>query len=124
MMYPQLSGALAMKRQYGIFTILLAAMLLTSCGGDGLSSGNFPEIDNTQEVQDFYAAHPDLFTFATLDDLPDNLVWENGMELAEIGSPEAKKGGTYYESLEDFPPTLRTTGPDSNSSARSWLSGF
>lgn len=115
-----------MKKRYGILvTLLFTAALLTACGGDSSrSSGNFPEIDNTQEVADFYASHPDLFTFATPADIPTDLVWDDGMDLPEIGSPEAEKGGTYYEYIEDFPPTLRPTGPDSNSSARSWISGF
>ena len=108
-------------RVFGAFAL---AAMLAACGGESEQSTVTSEQDVTQEVQDFYAANPDLITFATVDDLPNDLIWEDGMDQPEIGSSEAKKGGTYYELLEDFPPTLRTIGPDSNSSARSWISGF
>lgn len=106
--------------------VLLAfAATLTACGGGSDQSTDVDlSLDNTQEVQDYYAAHPDLFTFATPADIPADLVWEDGMDEPEIGSPNAKKGGTFYYYLDDFPPTLRFTGPDTNSSARSWISGF
>jgi len=77
--------------------------------------------DNTQEVRDYYASHPDFFSFKTLADLPDDLIWQDGSELSEIGSPNAKKGGTQYARLQDFPRTLRTVGPDSNGSFRPWI---
>ena len=41
--------------------------------------------------------------------------------LAEIGSPKAKKGGTQYRGIQDFPRTFRKVGPDSNGSFRSVL---
>lgn len=105
--------------------LIATAAILTACGGGSDSSSDVDlTLDNTQEVNDFYAANPELFTFATPADIPSDLVWEDGMDVPEFGSPDAKKGGTYYESLEDFPPTLRFTGPDTNSSARSWIGGF
>lgn len=64
---------------------------------------------------------PKLFQFKTIDDLPANLEWEDGMELEEIGSPEAKKGGTFYDFVNDFPRTLRLVGPDAGSSFRPYL---
>lgn len=103
---------------------LLLASLLTACGGDSEQAGTDEVRDVTAEVQEFYASNPDLITIATIDDLPADLDWEDGMDQPEIGSPEATKGGTYYELLDDFPPTLRTVGPDSNSSARSWIEGY
>lgn len=102
---------------------LMLMGVLSACGGDSDQTDE-STLDNTQEVLDFYAANPDMFTFATLADIPDDLVWEDGMDLPEIGSPEAKKGGTYYDSLEDFPPTIRPVGPDSNSSSRPWIKGY
>ena len=114
-----------MTRRHGWKGLLLVvAALLSACGGSEQESVPDSGLDNTQEVLDFYASRPDLFTFATPADLPADLVWEAGMDEPEIGSPEATKGGTYYESIEDFPPTLRFTGPDSNFSSRSWISGF
>lgn len=120
-----------MMKTHGLkMLLLIAAALLAACGGEPQrdaetgTGGDVAVRDVTPEVEAFYAANPELITFATPADIPADLVWEDGMDLPEIGSPEAKKGGTYYEYLEDFPPTLRTTGPDSNSSARSWISGF
>tara|TARA_R110002167_G_scaffold89012_5_gene240051 strand:- start:44194 stop:46155 length:1962 start_codon:yes stop_codon:yes gene_type:complete len=107
------------------FVLLAFAATLTACGGGSeQSTSEDSGRDITQEVQDYYAAHPDLFTFATPADIPADLVWDDGMDEPIIGSPDAKKGGTFYQYLDDFPPTLRFTGPDTNSSARSWISGF
>ena len=64
---------------------------------------------------------PKFFQFKTIDDLPDSLVWEDGSDLPEIGSPKAKKGGTTYGAIQDFPRTFRTIGPDSNGSFRRFL---
>ncbi len=108
-----------MKTPNQILTLLLCFGLLTGCGGSSEdASSQEPAPDNTAEVQAYYAAHPDFFSFKTLADLPTDLVWQDGSELPDIGSPDAKKGGTQYGSLQDFPRTLRTVGPDSNGSFR------
>jgi microcin C transport system substrate-binding protein len=101
----------------------LIALLVTACGDSGTDSADsaLPVIDNTAEVQAYYEANPDFFGFKTPADLPDGLVWEDGSELPEMGSPEAKKGGTEYRALQDFPRTLRTLGPDSNGGFRTLL---
>lgn len=105
--------------------LIAIAATLTACGGGSDSTNNVDlSLDNTQEVNDYYAANPDFFTFATMSDLPTDLTWEDGMDEPELGSPDAVKGGTFYESMEDFPPTLRFVGPDSNFSSRSWISGY
>jgi microcin C transport system substrate-binding protein len=62
-----------------------------------------------------------FFQFRTPADLPADLVWEDGSDLPDLGSPAAKKGGTLYGSLADFPRTLRLFGPDSNGSFRPWI---
>ena len=62
-----------------------------------------------------------FFQFKTPADVPSDLVWENGMDLPDIGSDKATKGGTLYLSLGDFPRTLRLLGPDSNGSFRTWI---
>ncbi|MEE8234141.1 MAG: ABC transporter substrate-binding protein, partial [Gammaproteobacteria bacterium] len=106
-----------------VLLIGLFVFFLTACGGSGddtpISELEAP--DNTQEVQDYYASKPEFFSFKTLADLPPTLTWENGEHLAEIGSPNAKKGGTEYTQIQDFPRTLRTVGPDSNGSFRPWI---
>lgn len=62
-----------------------------------------------------------FFQFKTLADIPADLTWEDGGDLPDLGSPDAKKGGTLYLSLSDFPRTLRLFGPDSNGSFRPWI---
>ncbi len=77
-----------------------------------------------QEVVDARIAageFPRFFQFKSLEDLPADLVWEDGSDLPEIGSPDAVKGGTVYGTVQDFPRTLRTIGPDSNGSFRPFL---
>lgn len=61
---------------------------------------------------------PRFFQFKSLADLPPDLVWEDGSDLPEIGSPNAAKGGATYGAIQDFPRTFRTIGPDSNGSFR------
>ena len=99
-------------------TACLLALVLAACGG---STEEQVVRDNTEEVQAYYAMYPDFFRMRTPADLPTNLSWENGMDLPDLGSPEAKKGGTQYGSIQDFPRTLRYIGPDSNGAFRPWI---
>ncbi len=78
-------------------------------------------IDNTEEVLAYYKSKPDFFQFKTMDDLPRDLVWVDNMDLPDIGSPNAKKGGTVFGAIDAFPATLRTVGPDANGSFRNYL---
>lgn len=105
------------------FITLAMLALLAACGGssDDAEPADFETRDNTAEVEAYYAANPEFFSFKTLADLPVDLEWENGSHLPEVGSPAAKKGGTFYGRLQDFPRTLRTVGPDSNGSFRIYL---
>lgn len=97
--------------------------VLVACGGDDapekLAATKGPSL--AERVAADYAANPDFYTIKTLADLPTDLVWENGADQPELGSPEAVKGGTNYISLTDFPRTLRTVGPDSNGSFRNYI---
>jgi microcin C transport system substrate-binding protein len=61
------------------------------------------------------------FEFKTIADLPQDLEWDDGMDLPDLGDPNAIKGGTYHEYLRDFPRTLRTVGPDANGGFRFFL---
>ncbi len=54
----------------------------------------------------------------TPDEVPDDLVWKNGMEQPEIGDPNAKKGGVFRRYVPSFPPTIRPFGDNSNNSFR------
>lgn len=63
---------------------------------------------------------PEFFTFATPEDLPPGLVWENGLSEPEIGDPNARKGGTFNSYIPSFPPTIRTLGENSNNAFRGY----
>ena len=127
----------------------LIALLLSGCGGGDKESQSEAVIDNTAEVQEYYATFkraplelkaklasgaitqegyhrtmeetPLFFQFKTLADLPKDLNWTSDAHLPEIGDPDAVKGGTRYGALQDFPRTLRRVGPDSNGSFRPYI---
>ncbi|NWK55736.1 ABC transporter substrate-binding protein [Verrucomicrobiaceae bacterium N1E253] len=63
----------------------------------------------------------DYFQFKQIDDLPEDLVWEDGMDQPEIGDPRAKKGGVFRYYITEFPPTVRPFGKESNNSFRGRL---
>jgi microcin C transport system substrate-binding protein len=84
----------------------------------------FERGDITQEEIDERSAageFPRFFREATPADLPAGVPWENGMDLPDLGSPEARKGGIVFMSLQDYPRTLRTVGPDANGSFRAYI---
>ncbi len=71
-----------------------------------------------------YKAHPEFYMIKTPADFAAatvGLKWEDGTDLPIFSDPAAKRGGTQYSAIESFPPTLRTVGPDSNSSFRTYL---
>lgn len=63
----------------------------------------------------------DYFSFKTIDDMPQNLVWEDGMGQPEIGDPRAQKGGAFRYYISQFPATVRPFGKESNNSFRGKL---
>ncbi len=63
----------------------------------------------------------DYFRFGKPEEVPTNLVWEDGMQHEEIGDPRAKKGGTFRRDMRSFPPTLRFFGDNSNNGFRGTL---
>jgi microcin C transport system substrate-binding protein len=70
----------------------------------------------TERLENF----PQFFTFASEDALPKDLDWKTGMDSPDIGSPDAKKGGTwntYFPSMA-FPPTIRVFGKEANNGFR------
>jgi microcin C transport system substrate-binding protein len=100
------------------------SLLLAACGGDDATDEALEERDNSADVAAYYRDNPDFFSFKTPDDLPADLVWENGMDLPDLGSPDAKKGGTFNYFVADFPRTLRRVGPDANGPFRGWILDF
>lgn len=73
------------------------------------------------EKWDYRLARGDYFRFGSPDEIPDNLVWEDGMEHEEIGDPNSKKGGTFHSYVASFPPTIRPFGDNSNNGFRGSL---
>jgi microcin C transport system substrate-binding protein len=71
-----------------------------------------------QEKWQFRAGLKDFIKIGTIAEVPQNLVWENGMDQPEIGDPAAKKGGVFRKNIESFPPTLRPFGENANNSFR------
>ncbi|MDX1491454.1 MAG: extracellular solute-binding protein [Pseudohongiellaceae bacterium] len=107
------------------FLLASVVCLLAACGGEPEQEQSQPlpegALTGAEQAREFYAANPDFFSFKTPEDIPENLEWETGLELPEIGSPNATKGGVQYSSIPDFPRTLRIVGPDSNGAFRNWI---
>ena len=55
--------------------------------------------------------------------IPEELKWLTNEKFPEIGSPEAKKGGTLRMQLSSFPQTFRVVGPNANTGFRSFILG-
>lgn len=62
-----------------------------------------------------------VFANSIVASLPENLIWLTNDTAPEWSSDTAEKGGMIRLSIPSFPPTLRTVGPDSNNSFRSFL---
>jgi microcin C transport system substrate-binding protein len=101
--------------------ILGAGLLLLSACGKKEATDTTPKVSTSDAAKAFYDEHPEFFHYKTPADIPADLVWDDGMDLPELGSPEAKKGGLMNFWVQDFPRTLRTVGPDSNGSFRPWI---
>lgn len=64
----------------------------------------------------------DYLVYYPEEKLPAQLNWENGAEQPELGSPEARKGGTVRLALQrSFPGTFRVFGPNSNNATRHYI---
>lgn len=105
-------------------------LLLAGCGKNDSSSStssassdsgasSFPgmEADLARTVK----AQADFYKTAALADLPTDLKWEDGADLPEFSSPDAKEGGTFHYYITDFPRTLRTIGPDATGGIRPYI---
>lgn len=102
---------------------LAFALLLAGCGAPEEKSLSYPRerVPLPQEAVEFFQSDPGFFVMASPSDLPADLVWQDGADVPEVGSPEARKGGTYYYVIPDFPRTLRFVGPDANGAFRSYI---
>ncbi len=107
------SGARALLRAL----LLALAALLPACSPP--LDERFPPYNNAAEAASFYLSKPAFFRQLDPASLPPNLPWETGLDLPDIGSPQATKGGTIHWFTTSFPPCLRPFGPDANNSFRS-----
>ena len=99
-----------------------AATVLASCSRETVIKP-YPKsrVPLPDEAMQMFARYPDFFIFSSPDKIPAGLKWEDGANTAELGDPAAKKGGTYYYYLPDFPRTLRFIGPDANGAFRGYI---
>jgi microcin C transport system substrate-binding protein len=77
-----------------------------------------------QEKWKFRLGLGDYLKFGKPEEIPTDLVWENGMDQPEIGDSAAKKGGVFRRFIPSFPPTLRPIGPNANNTFRGDLYDF
>ena len=101
-----------------VFTALVIALFASSCSKD--ITERFPPYDNSDEVRAYYESRPDFFKKADPAGIPADLKWENGMDEPDIGSPNAKKGGTLRWFTVEFPSCIRHIGPNGNNAFRSY----
>ncbi len=78
------------------------------------------EVYQDPKAAAFYAANPEFFRFARPEDLPKDLVWQDGASEEEFADPRAVRGGTHRLVLRGGPPVLRRVGPNSNNSFRGY----
>ena len=78
-------------------------------------AGELPETSRTEKKQQLedtqrHLQRPKYFEVLTEGALPKDLAWATGDNEPEIGSPEAKKGGTFHSYIQGgaYPPTIRS----------------
>lgn len=74
-----------------------------------------------EEKWEFRLGLGDYFRYGKPEEIPTDLIWDDGMNHEEIGDPRALKGGTFRKDLRTFPPTLRPFGDNSNNGFRSTI---
>jgi len=103
--------------------VFVLASLLAACGTPQDKPLSYPlkRVPLPEEAMEFFKSEPDFFVWAKPSDVPENLNWQQGDEVPEYGSPNAKRGGTYFYIIPDFPRTLRFVGPDANGAFRNYI---
>ncbi len=79
------------------------------------------ELQREMERVTFRQSLGDYFAFKEEEEMPQDLVWEDGMDQPEIGDPRALKGGVFNHFISQFPATIRPFGREANNSFRSYL---
>ena len=105
-----------MKKFQTVMLVLFICILATIIGIS--LAGNSMLVEHVDPNPTINDTKPFPFTD---EKIPDDLVWLDGSEQKEIGSPNAVKGGTYNTFETSYPTTFRRVGPDSNSSFRGEL---
>ncbi|MGB6220914.1 ABC transporter substrate-binding protein [Haloferula sp.] len=86
------------------------------------------EEEKRKEVEDELARvkrrleRPAFFERLEEGDLPENLEWTTNLDDPDLGSPDAKKGGTLHTYFlgSSYPRSIRSVGKESNNSFRSY----
>jgi microcin C transport system substrate-binding protein len=99
-----------------VFAALWLMACLSACGDPAEQPVDVR--DNTAEVEAYYRDHPERFVFATAEELPPDLAWEDGADRTPFGDPRAKRGGRLTLRISTMQQTLRMVGPDANSTLR------
>ena len=118
-----------MRSAFISLAAITLAGTLTACGGGGEQSNQ--QTPSTTATQPTAAASTDKNAYPVLlnaDEGADSAVsadqggkgftgegWETNTSFDLVGDPRAVKGGLLKEYVLDFPGTLRTEGPESNS---------
>lgn len=93
--------------------------LETALAGD---LGDAEKRDKQREMDSLrhHLERPKYFEMLSEADLPTGLKWEDGQDQPDIGSPKAKKGGTYHSMIQGntYPPSIRCVGAEANNSFR------
>lgn len=76
------------------------------------------KLKREEEKWDFRLGLGGYFRMGEPDEIPADLVWEDGMDQPEIGDPASRKGGVFRTYIPSFPPTIRPFGDNSNNSFR------
>jgi microcin C transport system substrate-binding protein len=100
--------------------ILRVTAELTTAQGDAKTAleATAAALQLDQKKWQFRLSLGDYLKFGKPEEIPTDLVWEDGMNQPEIGDPSAKKGGVFRRYIPNFPPTIRPIGPNSNNSFR------
>ena len=64
----------------------------------------------------------DYLAVGDWEDIPQGLVWEDGLDQPEFADPQAKRGGVFNRRINAFPATFRIFGSESNGGFRSYIS--
>lgn len=78
-------------------------------------------LEREAEKWDFRLSLDGYFRMGKPEEVPTDLVWEDGSGHEEIGDARARKGGTFRSFMLSFPPTLRPFGDNSNNGFRGVL---